>query len=59
MTLRTLTAAAAAAKDLPKTYEELRSRGVEFPQPLVEPPFGWWSMFEDLEGNRVALTPRE
>src|SRR5215218_6099529 len=45
--------------DLPKTYEELRSRGVEFPQPPVEQPFGWWSMFEDLEGNRFALTPRE
>jgi predicted enzyme related to lactoylglutathione lyase len=45
--------------DLPKTYEELRSRGVQFPQPPVEQPFGWWSMFEDLEGNRFALTPRE
>jgi lactoylglutathione lyase len=45
--------------DLPKTYEELRSRGVEFPQPPVEQLFGWWSMFEDLEGNRFALTPRE
>jgi predicted enzyme related to lactoylglutathione lyase len=45
--------------DLPKTYEELRSRGVQFPQPPVEQPFGWWSMFEDLEGNRFALTPRD
>jgi lactoylglutathione lyase len=45
--------------DLPQTYEELRSRGVEFPQPPVEQLFGWWSMFEDLEGNRFALTPRE
>jgi lactoylglutathione lyase len=45
--------------DLPKTYEELRSRGVGFPQPPVEQPFGWWSMFEDLEGNRFALTPRQ
>ena len=45
--------------DLPRTYEELRSRGVEFPQPPVEQPFGWWSMFEDLEGNRFALTARE
>jgi lactoylglutathione lyase len=45
--------------DLPKTYEELRSRGVEFPQPPVEQPFGWWSMLEDLEGNRFALTPRD
>jgi lactoylglutathione lyase len=45
--------------DLPETYEELRSRGVEFPQPPAEQPFGWWSMFEDLEGNRFALAPRE
>jgi predicted enzyme related to lactoylglutathione lyase len=45
--------------DLPKTYEELRSRGVEFPQPPAEQPFGWWSMFEDPEGNRFALAPRE
>jgi lactoylglutathione lyase len=45
--------------DLPATYEELRSRGVEFPQPPVEQPFGWWSTFEDLEGNRFALTPRD
>jgi lactoylglutathione lyase len=45
--------------DLAQTYEELRSRGVEFPQPPVEQSFGWWSMFEDEEGNRFALRPRE
>jgi predicted enzyme related to lactoylglutathione lyase len=45
--------------DLPRTYEELRARGVEFPQPPVRQPFGWWSMFQDSEGNRFALTPRE
>jgi lactoylglutathione lyase len=45
--------------DLPRTYGELKARGVEFPQPPVEQPFGWWSMFEDTEGNRFALTPRE
>jgi predicted enzyme related to lactoylglutathione lyase len=43
--------------DLPRTYEELRARGVEFPQPPVRHPFGWWSMFRDSEGNRFALTP--
>jgi lactoylglutathione lyase len=41
--------------DLPGTYEELRSRGVEFPQPPVEQSWGWWSMFADREGNRFAL----
>ena len=45
--------------DLPRTYEELRARGVEFPQPPVEQGFGWWSMFQDHEGNRFALQPRE
>jgi lactoylglutathione lyase len=45
--------------DLAETYEELRSNGVRFPQPPVELSFGWWSMFEDLEGNRFALHPRE
>lgn len=37
--------------------EELRARGVEFPQAPVRQPFGWWSMFGDSEGNRFALTP--
>jgi lactoylglutathione lyase len=45
--------------DLAKTYDELRSRGVEFPQPPVELSFGWWSMFQDQEGNRFALHPCE
>jgi predicted enzyme related to lactoylglutathione lyase len=45
--------------DLPRTYDELRDRGVEFPQPPVKQPWGWWSMFEDSEGNRFALTPAE
>jgi predicted enzyme related to lactoylglutathione lyase len=45
--------------DLPRTYDELRGRGVEFPQPPVEQSFGWWSMFQDNEGNRFALQPRE
>jgi predicted enzyme related to lactoylglutathione lyase len=45
--------------DLTETYEDLRSRGVEFPQPPVELSFGWWSMFQDPEGNRFALHPRE
>jgi predicted enzyme related to lactoylglutathione lyase len=45
--------------DLSQTYEELRTREVEFPQPPVEQSFGWWSMFQDNEGNRFALQPRE
>jgi predicted enzyme related to lactoylglutathione lyase len=45
--------------DVPATFEELRDRGVEFPQPPVEQSFGWWSMFQDNEGNRFALQARE
>jgi predicted enzyme related to lactoylglutathione lyase len=43
-------------ENVPRTYEELRARGVEFPQPPVQHPFGWWSIFEDSDGNRFALT---
>jgi predicted enzyme related to lactoylglutathione lyase len=45
--------------DLSETYDELRARGVDFPQPPVKLSFGWWSMFRDQEGNRFALHPRE
>jgi predicted enzyme related to lactoylglutathione lyase len=46
------------AEDLQQTYEELRARGVEFPEPPVRQPFGWWSLFQDSEGTRFALVPR-
>ena len=45
--------------DLEATYNDLCSRGVAFPQPPVELSFGWWSLFQDPEGNRFALHPRE
>jgi predicted enzyme related to lactoylglutathione lyase len=45
--------------DLPRTYDELRAHGVEFRQPPVRQSWGWWSMFEDDEGNRFALGRRE
>ena len=44
--------------DLQKTYEELAARSVEFPQKPVHMGFGWWSLFNDSEGNRFALVPR-
>jgi predicted enzyme related to lactoylglutathione lyase len=46
-------------EDLQQTYQELTARGVQFPQPPVRQPFGWWSLFEDPDGNRFALVPRE
>jgi lactoylglutathione lyase len=45
--------------DLRATYEELKARGVDFPQPPVQQPFGWWSMFNVTEGNRYALEQTE
>ena len=41
--------------DIVATHRELAARGVEFPQPPVNQPFGWWAMFVDSEGNRFAL----
>jgi lactoylglutathione lyase len=45
-------------EDLQQTYQELAASGVEFPVPPVEQPFGWWSVFEDPDGNRFALVSR-
>jgi predicted enzyme related to lactoylglutathione lyase len=44
--------------DLRRTYDELRARR-RVPQPPVRQSWGWWSMFEDQEGNRFALGPGE
>ena len=41
-------------EDIQETYRELVERGVRFPAPPAEMPFGWWSMFEDSEGTRYA-----
>jgi predicted enzyme related to lactoylglutathione lyase len=45
------------ADDLQQTHAELTARGVTFPQPPIQQPFGWWSIFEDPDGNRFALVP--
>ena len=47
-----------SCNDLERTYRDLTDRGVVFSQPPVREPFGWWSMFNDTEGNRFALVPR-
>jgi catechol 2,3-dioxygenase-like lactoylglutathione lyase family enzyme len=32
---------------------------LQFPQPPIRMSFGWWSMFNDTEGNRFALGQTE
>jgi predicted enzyme related to lactoylglutathione lyase len=41
--------------DIRSTYRELDARGVRFPAPPQQMPFGWWSMFTDQDGTRYAL----
>jgi catechol 2,3-dioxygenase-like lactoylglutathione lyase family enzyme len=44
--------------DIQKTYEELRARGVEFPEPPVQQFWGWWAVFKDPDGNSYGLGQR-
>jgi len=41
--------------DIQATHGELAGRGVRFPTPPTQMPFGWWALFEDHEGTRYAL----
>jgi predicted enzyme related to lactoylglutathione lyase len=41
--------------DIERTYGELRDRGVQFPLPPQQLPFGWWALLEDPDGTRYAL----
>ncbi|MEM9673473.1 MAG: VOC family protein [Cyclobacteriaceae bacterium] len=40
------------------TYEELKSKGVEFMSPPQERPYGTEAMFKDNSGNWFSLTQR-
>jgi predicted enzyme related to lactoylglutathione lyase len=42
--------------DCKKTYEELHGRGVEFPQPPKEYPWGISATFRDPDGNLFSLS---
>ena len=42
--------------DIEKTHRELIERGVRFTLAPSRQHFGWWSLFEDYEGTRFALS---
>jgi predicted enzyme related to lactoylglutathione lyase len=45
--------------DCRATYEELKSRGVEFLSPPAERPYGIEAVFKDNSGNWFSLTERK
>jgi predicted enzyme related to lactoylglutathione lyase len=47
-----------ATDDCKATYEELKSRGVEFTQPPSEQPYGIDAGFRDQSGNHFRMTQR-
>jgi predicted enzyme related to lactoylglutathione lyase len=47
-----------ATDDCQATYEELRSRGVEFTQPPTEQPYGIDAGFRDQSGNHFRMAER-
>jgi predicted enzyme related to lactoylglutathione lyase len=42
-------------EDCRKTFEELKSRGVEFASDVLEFPWGYVAQFEDPDGNRLQI----
>ena len=51
------TGIALSTKDIEKTYEELRAKGVEFPHPPKDEGWGVFAQFEDPDGNIIWLNP--
>ena len=43
---------------LEKTYEEMKSRGVEFVQPPTKEPWGSSALFKDVDGNTFCLSSK-
>jgi lactoylglutathione lyase len=39
-----------------KTYEEFSQRGVTFPTPAKQEPWGMWAVFQDQDGNSFGLS---
>ncbi len=49
---------ALASDNVEKTYEELKSRGVEFMGPPRKEPWGTFAMFKDIDGNQFVLSSK-
>ena len=45
--------------DIRKTYEDFKSRGVEFTQEPVEQPYGVDAGFRDISGNHFRMMQRD
>ncbi len=43
------------ADDIVATYEELKTKGVEFIDVPEKQPWGWWGSFKDPDGNIFGL----
>jgi catechol 2,3-dioxygenase-like lactoylglutathione lyase family enzyme len=48
-----------ATEDVQTTYEELKSRGVEFSQEPTEQPYGIDAGFRDPSGNQMRMAERK
>jgi len=46
-------------EDIHSTYEDLRARGVEFPSPPKQMPYGLAAVFKDDSGNFFSLSEIE
>jgi catechol 2,3-dioxygenase-like lactoylglutathione lyase family enzyme len=44
--------------DVPQTYEQLKSRGVDFVQPPKVESWGTSAIFKDLDGNQFVLSSK-
>ena len=49
---------ALACDNVRKTYDELRSRGVEFDSPPQDQPWGSFAIMRDPDGNQFVLSSR-
>jgi predicted enzyme related to lactoylglutathione lyase len=49
---------ALACDNVEKTYEELKTQGVEFATPPTKQPWGMFAIFKDLDGNQFLLSSK-